>query len=192
MKRWLCLLLLAAMLLTGCVHVPPPFAFYVESEEMLEELRAATLLTDGEFEAWRKAAQTTKEVSGSPITRELAVEALALLDSVGYPVPKEDGSADLHISFRPYDEYISVIYTMEGVRYRFIISPFQRKTLRLWFPTMRCELDGTELLLYRGRQKTLTGELYTGAYRIRVTVMNYSGREAVDFSAFTWQGGQWK
>ena len=192
-RRLISLLLLAALLLTGCgQNSSVPFEFRIHSEAALEALRsAATELTDEEFDAWRKN-RDPQELSGSPVTRTLALRALSLLDSTGYPVPEPGVCESISFAFRPMEDTVDLIYRINGIRYRFWISPYQRETLRLWFPALRCDLDGTELRLYRGNRGLWVGELYSGGYRIQVTVMEDASREAVDFSPFTWQGGTWK
>lgn len=186
--RWICWLLLVSLFLTGCAGEGPPFEFVVTSEAALEELRAAAELTDAGFDAWRKE-QDPESFYGSPVTRELAARSLALLDAVGYPLPEEGSYESMSLSFRPLEDYISIVYRMDGIRYRFVISPCQQKTRQLWFPAVRCELDGRELRLYRGLQRNLVGYLYTDDYRIQVIVMDNATRKDVDFASFTWQGG---
>ena len=195
--RWIYALLLAVSLLcvlplTGCVtENPPPFEFVVESKASLEALRSAAELTDEEFEAWRKA-QIPQDLYGSPVTREQAQKSLALLDAVGYPLPEDGSYESMSLSFRPFEEYISVVYRMDGIRYRFIISPCQKEVWQFGLPALRCQLDGTALRLYRSRRRNLVGYLYTGDYRIQVVVMDNASRKAVDFAPFLWQGGTWK
>ena len=188
MKRSIfCLLLLMVLLLSGCAQKSATLEFCVNSDAALEDLRAAVNLTDAEFDAWRKA-----NLTGSPVTREQAATSLALLDAAGYPLPEEGSYESMSVSFRPLEDYISIMYRMDGIRYRFVISANQQKVRHLWFPALRCQLDGCDLWLYRGRQQTLTGELYRGDYRIQVIVMDKAERKDVDFTPFTWQGGQWK
>ena len=185
--RWICMLLLFALLLTGCGQQSAPLEFTVSSEAALEELRAAAELTDAEFDAWRKTWDPER-FQGSPVTREQAAKALALLDAVGYPLPEEGSYESMSLSFRPLEDYISIVYRMDGIRYRFVITPCQKKTRQLWFPAVRCELDGRELRLYRGIRGNLVGYLYEEEYRIQVIVMDHADRKNVDFTPFTWQG----
>lgn len=186
-RRIFCLLLLTVLLLSGCAQKSASLEFCVNSDTALEDLRVAVNLTDAEFDAWRKA-----NLTGSPVTREQAATSLALLDAAGYPLPEEGSYESMTVSFRPLEDYISIIYRMNGIRYRFVISANQQKVWHFWFPALRCRLDGYDLRLYRGRQQTLTGELYTGDYRLQVIVMDKADRKAVDFTLFAWQGGQWK
>lgn len=178
------LLLLSACAANTSQSGTPPRALAINSWEALGEVMTFGE-TKGDFAEFKK--QTEDKVIYSAIVENDMYAFAELIAKAGLPVLPENVAVDaFSLEYRPNDGLYSVIYRVDGIRYRFWVEPFEKEIRRFGKKIALCEMDGAELAFYKGDGNTLVGEIVSNGYRIQVTVMDLENAGALVFPPFSW------
>lgn len=201
MKRTISILLAFFFLMGsfGCQTASatsPPRSFRVNSVAALKTLLNATELSDSNFAEF--VAQPDDQIHIPPDTNKQEISLLSQrIAAVGLPLLKGSAKPDaFSFEYRPGSASIDLSYTLDGMRYRFYITPTQnifekiqhyRYMIRR-IPVATWKLDEDTIVLrwdWDWKERSRYGILYRNGYTVSIDLVSYTEKPVWGFPFVT-------